>query len=928
MASLARGRSGGLVTMWDPNVFVKKRMCHPGKVILFGDLNEVRNDSKRFGSIFSSVDAAIFNDFIQESGLIDLPMRGRSFTRMNKEFVVSFFSSGKFPQGVNSAFITLIPKVSNPLFIKDYRPISLIGRIIIDGPLILSEIIDWYKKRKKKLMLFEVDFEKAFNSVTRTYILINGIPTLEFSLKRGLRQGNPLSPFLFIIVMEGLRMALNDGIASNMFHRVRIGSNIHLSHLFYADDVIIISDWNQNDMENITRILNIFYVAFGLKINFHKSNVFEVGVSNSEVVSMSICTGCEASSFPFSYLGLPIGSNTSQIANWQILIDRFKAILSGWKTNLISISGRLTLIKSMLGSLGIYYFSIFKAPKMVIKSFESLRANFFWGIHESSKKLSWVKWPNTIASFDKGGLGVGSLSTFNKALLLKWRWRLFNFLNSLWVQLEMVLLSAFGRILGLEMIHFISDIIDYFTLKTIKIASLVNVFLMVHGNGIGVGLLLWEDPRPNLITLSSTSNMSRIANWHILIDRFKARLSGWKANLISIGGRLTLIKSVLRSLGIFHFSIFKAPEMVIKSLESLRANFHESSKKLSWVKWSNTLASFDKGGLGGSLSAFNIALLLKWRWRLFNFPNSLWVQVIKDFHGNETGIDLGGCQTSGTWAKIVGTINHLHSSGIVPLNSIRFKVGDGSSIRFWKDTWLGNDPLYIRYNRLFHLENNKDYFISQRILNGSWEWDWCRPITMGRSTTEFDNLIIDISNMEIDDLAESDTCVWSLSNDDSFSVNSVRKHIDEHSLPSLFPCTRRYKMIPKKQDKRDSRPGDSDGISKSPDCVNALPIVTGQTKEVVTKSSIRHSKCSPDDLRSSGASPKGDDATLYKDEYVSQGEDFVDFNQLLDSNQYNNPEGSVLRRFSRQHKMPARFDNYELDKKIRYDTNVVDSYAL
>nr|GEZ39695.1 RNA-directed DNA polymerase, eukaryota, reverse transcriptase zinc-binding domain protein [Tanacetum cinerariifolium] len=220
--------------------------------------------------------------------------------------------------------------------------------------------------------------------------------------------------------------------------------------------------------------------------------------------------------------------------------------------------------------------------------------------------------------------------------------------------------------------------------------------------------------------------MSGIANWQILIDHFNARLSGWKANLLCIGGRLTFIKSVLGSLGIYYFSIFKASEMVIKSLESLRANFfwgsHESSKKLSWVKWSNTLVSFDKGGLGvGSLSAFNKALLLKWRWRLFNFPNSLWVQIIKTFHGNEAGIDLGGCQTSGIWEKIVRTINHLHSSGIVPLNSSHFKVGDGSSIRFWKDTWLGNDPLYIRYNRLFHLENNKDCFISQRILDGSWE---------------------------------------------------------------------------------------------------------------------------------------------------------------------------------------------------------------
>nr|GEY93480.1 putative RNA-directed DNA polymerase, eukaryota, reverse transcriptase zinc-binding domain protein [Tanacetum cinerariifolium] len=403
------------------------------------------------------------------------------------EFVVSFFSSGKFPQGVNFAIITLIPKVSNPLFIKDYRPISLIGlhykivakiisnrlskvvdsiispeqsafisgQQILDGPLILSEIIDWYKKRKKKLVLFKVDFEKAFDYVSwkyldymlhklgfgsrwrtwinnclmsaRTSILINESPTSEFSLKRGLRQGDHLSPFLFIIVKEGLHMALNDGIASNVFHEVRICSNIHLSHHFYADNVIILSYWNQNDMENITRILNIFYIASGLKINFHKSNVFGVEVSNSEVVSMAACTGCEAA-------------------------------------NLLSIGGRLTLIKSVLGSL-------------VTKA--------------SSKKLSWVKWSNTLASFGKGGLGVGSLSIDLGGCQTSGTW---------------------AKIVG-TINHLHCGIIDYSTLKTIKIASLVNVFLMVHGNEIGVGLLLWEDPRPNLITLSSTFLTWKLTTW-------------------------------------------------------------------------------------------------------------------------------------------------------------------------------------------------------------------------------------------------------------------------------------------------------------------------------------------------------------------------------------------------------------------------------
>ncbi|GKB33550.1 RNA-directed DNA polymerase, eukaryota, reverse transcriptase zinc-binding domain protein [Tanacetum coccineum] len=142
-------------------------------------------------------------------------------------------------------------------------------------------------------------------------------------------------------------------------------------------------------------------------------------------------------------------------------------------------------------------------------------------------------------------------------------------------------------------------------------------------------------------------------------------MSGWKANLFSIGGRLTLIKSMLRSLG----------------------------------------------GLDvGSLKAFNKAILLKWRWPLFQNLNALWVHMVKAIQGDEAGVDLRGCQTNGVWASIVETINHLHSSGIVPLNSIRFK-----------------------------------------------DWDWSRPIIMGRTKTEFDNLILDIASLESNEIVGSDS---------------------------------------------------------------------------------------------------------------------------------------------------------------------------
>nr|GEW85888.1 hypothetical protein [Tanacetum cinerariifolium] len=218
---------------------------------------------------------------------------------------------------------------------------------------------------------------------------------------------------------SGLHGVMSNTVNSGLIRDIKLGSSdITLSHLFYADDVVITSEWNSGDLDNVIWVLHVFHLASGLKINIHKSNIYDIGVSNEEVSSMASRTGCAAGSFPFTYLGLSIGSNMNLTSSWNILVDHFQKRLSSWKANLLSIGWRLTLIKAVLGSLGIYYLSIFKAPEVILKSLERLR-----------------------------GMNIGSLKAFNLALLQKWRWRLFSSPNAHWVK---VIKALHGQEGGLD----------------------------------------------------------------------------------------------------------------------------------------------------------------------------------------------------------------------------------------------------------------------------------------------------------------------------------------------------------------------------------------------------------------------------------------------------------------------------------------------
>ena len=131
-----------------------------------------------------------------------------------------------------------------------------------------------------------------------------------------------------------------------------------------------------------------------------------IRVTNSEVSRRAAKLGCKEGKLPFIYLGIPIGASMGKEKNWKPLYDRFNKKLLCWKGNTLSSGGRLTLCKAVLGGLGIYYLSLFKAPTCVIKTLEGIRRRFFWGTWADKTKISWMAWDKVCASTPKGGLGI------------------------------------------------------------------------------------------------------------------------------------------------------------------------------------------------------------------------------------------------------------------------------------------------------------------------------------------------------------------------------------------------------------------------------------------------------------------------------------------------------------------------------------------
>lgn len=168
-------------------------------------------------------------------------------------------------------------------------------------------------------------------------------------------------------------------------------------------------------------------------MNFGKSQVYGIRVTTKESNGCARILGSNTTSFPIKYLGVPVGAKMSLKRHWQPIIDRIHSRLSAWKAKSLSFSDQLTLVKAVLGNLSIYFFSLFKAPSLIIEFLEKIRC-FLWDGNDEKSKIAWVAWKTVLGPKEKGVLEVGSLLSLNLALLSKWIWRFKTDPNTLWCQ--------------------------------------------------------------------------------------------------------------------------------------------------------------------------------------------------------------------------------------------------------------------------------------------------------------------------------------------------------------------------------------------------------------------------------------------------------------------------------------------------------------
>lgn len=413
--------------------------------------------------------------------------------------VKSFFESGFILKELNVTNLVLIPKSPSPETLAQFRPISLCnvnlkiitkilanrlkpilghlispqqsafvpGRLIQDNILIAHEAFHHLKINRRggqTIMAINLDFHKAYDrvewdfleavmvkmgfhaiwihwvmqcvSTVRFHIFANGEKRATVNPTRGLRQGDPLSPYLFLLVIDVLSKLLSKDICDQRLTGLKLKPSCPiLSHLFFADDAILFLKANKLECTHVLKTLETYNLASGQLVNFSKSGVvFSSNANEALKKELSDFIGMPLLSESVKYLGLPAFLGRSKAEAYNFLIERTLHKLQGLKQKNLNQAGKEVMIKHVVQAIPSYAMACFALPKKFCDRLNSYVSNFWWGGDPENMGIHWMSWSKATQSKLTGGLGFQDFRAFNLAMLAKQGWRLTINPHSYWGQ--------------------------------------------------------------------------------------------------------------------------------------------------------------------------------------------------------------------------------------------------------------------------------------------------------------------------------------------------------------------------------------------------------------------------------------------------------------------------------------------------------------
>lgn len=255
----------------------------------------------------------------------------------------------------------------------------------------------------------------------------NGEKTDEFVPQRGLRQGDPISPYLFVLCMERLGHMILNEVDKGRWKPIVLGrGGPAISHLFFADDLFLFGRASESQAQLIRSVLEDFCATSGAKVSFEKSKFFiSPHASSRNARTVSRLLGIHSTRDLGKYLGVPLIHGRVSKSTYREVIDKVGTRLHGWKAQFLSLAGRsTTLISSVPSAIPTYTMLTSHLPSGVVKELDKMNRSFLWGGNSDKCALNLVKWSEVCVPKSLGGLGVRSMADHNNVLLQKRAWRL------------------------------------------------------------------------------------------------------------------------------------------------------------------------------------------------------------------------------------------------------------------------------------------------------------------------------------------------------------------------------------------------------------------------------------------------------------------------------------------------------------------------